>query len=498
MKKQEETILAAPHKKEKFTPQYRKLFVGLSLLHAVIEKQNIFGSKVWTVPFELNEGIIEIAAGILRHSLNFFNDPPQGAGGAQNKILEFPWPELQRFFGDICLGGHLMEISDSNILVPLAAMYINEDIGKGNFNIKDTAIYKLTNRETFEDLLNEVGALPNIEDYNLCGMSPEVTLEGKYNELEAELKNLKELEVEKYKDNKEDKFVESRVLEMINKIKEELLELLFANFEINPKVSELNNGVLYGNNLYLLQELERYKVLKLNIMDTINLIEMHLKSGLIMPSSLEKAYFEIDSGIVPEMLIGYCWNHPLAEWVSKFKENIEYISNWAKQGEVNCYNIRALLYPKGIFNALIITFSQFLKQPIEVLTLNLQPTSFSNPSDLPENNPETAYIYGLYIVNGKFNIENEALEDFTDDELSYFKDGLRFSRMTVISIIPTDEQKDIADEYKCPIYYLPKTIKTIGTLENYLGNIDLLSYIGYPYWTMKNVYMTFINPETNI
>ena len=160
------------------------------------------------------------------------------------------------------------------------------------------------------------------------------------------------------------------------------------------------------------------------------------------------------------------------------------------------YCLRAFIYPKGFFNSLLVYFSQKFDENIETLSLNLNISSYSTLEDIDEVDSQIVNVYGLYLLNANYAVQSNTLTDFTNDELLYFKDGPKYVKMPIITIVHTNERKDSIDEYSCPVYFLPRRVNKIGQLNKCLGYIDYPTYIGSPYWIMKDGYIGWVDPLT--
>ena len=337
MKKQEQMTLSIPNTKERFTPQYRRLVTSLAILHSVLEKRNAFGNRGWANFVSITKGEIETSSGTIRYFLNFFNDPT-----SSYKTSNIPWPEMQTIISEICLGGQLTENYDTNLLFPIVAKYLNKEAEEGDYKFGENSVYGIPKYDTFDELLHHVELLPDCEDFALYGMDEETSLEVQYNELNAELRQLQLMESQETIEKNECEIKGDRVESIIDKLIIDTSKLSINKTIINKAIMTQIKGSLYGHNIYLLEEINRYKSLITLITTTLNEIKYYITSGQLMPPSLERIYFVLDSESVPEEFLGYSWNHPLAEWFNTLKQCVEYIKTWAP-AELCCL-IKAILF----------------------------------------------------------------------------------------------------------------------------------------------------------
>lgn len=484
---QENAALSIPANKEKFSPQYRRLALSLSFLHVVAEKHNIFGKYAWTKIFKITKGEIDAACALILYTL----DTPKGH--------TIPWNDMRKILEEVSLGGKMTEDYDQKSLGCLIETYINEDVAQGNYEFKKISPYKIPSFNSFTDLLTYVEKLPDEDDYIICNMNSDITLFGQRRETDNILISLQCLDPRKNRPPQEKIDVTKemlRVEEAIRLIMKEIPEQGLLKEDINPIVMEIHKGVLYGVNMFLLQEMNRYNSLIQKIFNSIEKIKDHLNKGTLMPLRLEKIYYSFAGFSAPEELIGYNWHFSLGEWVLSLKKNIEYIQNWLKVGEIDGYWLRAMLYPKGLLNSLLLTFAQKYDFPVEAMRFATEFTSFNEMSEITENNWQTAYIYDMYLNNAKVNTKSHIIQEFTDNECKQFPGKFKYSKLPVIALKPNIEQKEKAEGFECPVYYLPIRQGKIGTFDNLITKIECPTDLKSQYWIMKGVMITCLNPET--
>lgn len=492
---QEAIASSVPTNKEKYTPQYRRLALSLSILHAVVEKRNVFGKSAWNRTFKITKGEIDAANRMIFYILDGFREPIPPATHAQTT----PWDDMRRLLEEICLGGKVIEEFDQKTLGCLIDMYINEDAAIGNYAFKENSGYKIPSLGTFPELLNFVDNLPDGDDYGICNMSTEVTLVGQRAETEKMLLGIQIIDPRKNFHPQEELKVSNemqRVEDAINKIMQEIPEQGLLKEDINPVITELKKGVLYGHHIFLLQEMNRYNSLIQKIFDTLEKIKGHINKGTLMPQALEKTYYTLAELKVPEEFIGYKWQFSLPGWIISFKKNIEYIREWLKAGETNGYWLRAILYPQGLINSLLLYYSQKYEQNVERLWFASEFTTYNEMSEISDNDPQVSYLYDTYMINAKLNPETSILEEFTDEECKKFSGQNKYWRLPVIALRPNIEQKEEQIGYECPLHYLPTRESKIGTMENMITKIDCPTDLKSQYWILKGVFISCHNPAT--
>ena len=404
---------------------------------------------------------------------------------------------MKKVVGEICFGGRLLEDYDIRTMNCIIDMYLNEDVATGNYAFKENSAYRIPAQGTFAELLKHVEGFPETDDYELCNMTPDVTLFGQRNELDKTMRTMQLIELKKNIPDETMMKPEPKMEIMVEKIIEEMPEHGLTKEDINPVVLEQKKGVLYGHHMFALQEMNRHNSLLKRVQDIMGRIKTHMQTGELMTPSLENVYFALVAGRVPEEFIGYSWNHPIGEWIITLKKRIEYIRDWLKAGETKGYWLRALIYPKGLFNALMMYYSQKYEQSVETLSFNFEVTSHTSLSTITEVQSQTAYLYDLYMANAKYNIESGVMEEYNPEEQLKFSGPFKYSKMPIIALSPTNEAKEDRGDFECPVYYLPVKTSKVGELDNMIIKIDCPTDLKSQYWILKEVFMTCIDPALN-
>ncbi len=508
---QETAALSVAANKEKYTPQYRRLMLSMSILHVVLEKRNTFGAHAWTLPYSVNQEGIEMAGRLVLYVLDTFKEQQQqhqlsttgataaAAGQTSPRPLPvMPWEATRKVLEEICLGGRLVEEYDSRTLGSLIDMYISEDVTNGNYAFQESSPYRIPAQGTFPELSKFVETLPQTDDYEICAMPADVTLAGQRDEIDSVLRQIQAVDPRKNLAQAGQSATKSAEVDAaIAKLTEEMPELGLIKEDIHPSVTEAKKGLLFGHHMFLLQEMARYNSLIRKIQLTMSRIKFFLQTGELMPAALESVYLALAEGRVPEEFAGYRWNHPLGEWVVTLRKRLDYMRDWLKTGEVKGYWLRALMHPKGLFNALLLYFAQKTNHSVETLSFVQEFTTFKDVSEIVDPQPQTGYIYDLFMTNARYNPDNGVLEEFTNEEQKRFSGPFKYSRMPVIAITPTDQPKEEHGDYACPVYYLPTKVGTVGTLQNLVTKIDCPTDLKSQYWILKEVFITCIDPELN-
>eukprot|EP00826_Nyctotherus_ovalis_P026182 TRINITY_DN2044_c0_g1_i6.p1 TRINITY_DN2044_c0_g1~~TRINITY_DN2044_c0_g1_i6.p1 ORF type:complete len:485 (-),score=126.72 TRINITY_DN2044_c0_g1_i6:113-1567(-) len=481
--------------KEKYTDYSRRLLFSLSLLHAAVEKRNVFGHKGWINPVSVTPGEMDSLSRLCVNFLDTARDSPTTPSASRRRPLEISWTGIQSLVAKVWLGGQITEDYDLQTFSCFVCNHLNEEAARGNYapENQEASKFHVPGCKTFEELIVYASGLPEVDDYRLCEMSAEASLEEQCNELAVALKGLQRMEDRRNEGAEE---VEDRRTDtVVMKIAEEMPEHGLMKEDINPIILDARKGLLKGLNMYVLQEMKRYNSLIRKIQHIIGELKEH--SAARLPDSLEQLYFTLASGYVPEEFTGYPWSYPVGEWIITFKMRIEYIRDWLKAGEVKGFWLRALMNPKGLFNALLVHSSQRYGQPVESFSLDARVTSYKSMEDVVETDAHAYYLYGLYMVNAKINGDTCTIDELTaEDEKNSTKD-FKFAKMPIISVTPRSEQRKETGDFACPLYYLPKRTNKVGPLQNYLTKVECPSSLPANRWIAKQVFITCTDPESN-
>ncbi len=160
---------AGPASKEKFTPQFRRLTLSLSILHAMLEKRNIFGSSAWSKPYKITRGEVETAGKLAMWMLDTYeNKKPQSE--PEGIIEPTPWEPVRRLMDDIVFGGAINEESDKKMLSCLIDMFVCEDAAGGNYSFAEDGIFGIPVKNTYPEIIEHytTGIPTSSDDYAIC------------------------------------------------------------------------------------------------------------------------------------------------------------------------------------------------------------------------------------------------------------------------------------------------------------------------------------------
>ncbi len=286
---------------------------------------------------------------------------------------------------------------------------------------------------------------------------------------------------------------------LVTKVMEELPEHGFTRDDVSPTLSEGKKGIPYGLNIFILQEMARYNTLIKEIQTAMDKIKEHALNGATMSTELERIYQSLSEGKVPQEFLGYSWTHSLSEWIMTLKKRMEYIRDWLKEGDTKGLWMRAFIYPKGIFNALLMDYSVKFDKKVNELNMKLELCSGSELQEAIESRRNSGaplgerYLYDLYILGAKYNAETEVLEDLNEEE----RIKKNFSRLPVVAVSFILDTVEEEGEYMCPMYYVPIARKKLGEYENFITKIPCKTDLKSQYWVLRNVMISCIDPEAN-
>lgn len=131
---------------------------------------------------------------------------------------------------------------------------------------------------------------------------------------------------------------------------------------------------------------------------------------VVISPDLELILNALETNVVP-----VAWNFayfnmkPLANWFEDLKQRYEFFNTWALKGIPYHFWIGSFTYPTGFTTSLLQRFSRKASgAPIDKLEFDFVPVP-KEPHEINEHPKDGAFISGLFIEGGKWDLEKLCL-----------------------------------------------------------------------------------------
>ncbi len=356
--------------KEKPNPNHVRMSMAIAILHATMKKRNCFGELAWRHPFDMSKLEVDSLWRLAYYAIEGIKDPgTAGATAIQSGFASEKLPLSSRFPPGVALGGYNYEDYDQRMINEFMGLYLNEDVTQGDFSFHESGIYKIIKCDSYKEIIDYLVTIPLGDDYALCEMDPSWTLAAQRKEAEDQFKLA--CKVEKYfvKEPEEDRATTMNMELVMSKIAEALPDKDFNKDDLSQIMQDAMKVNNYGMPIYALQEMNRYNSFFAKARSLMKELRHSLANGQQLTDELSRIYITLEAGLIPEEFIGYSWDHSLAEWLATFTKRIAYIRQWLSTGNINHIWLRAFIYPKGVFNSILLDFAQ--KHFIDVILKNI-------------------------------------------------------------------------------------------------------------------------------
>ena len=219
-------------------------------------------------------------------------------------------------------------------------------------------------------------------------------------------------------------------------------------------------------NVVLLQEIQRYNVLLRLLAKNLEQLEKGIKGLVVISPDLEEVLDAMNANLVPKSWNGsYFSMKPLSNWFEDLKQRYEFFNTWALKGIPYHFWIGAFTYPTGFTTSLLQRFSRKASgAPIDKLEFDFVPVP-KEAHEINEHPKDGAFISGLYIEGGKWDIEKLCLCEAEVMELA--------CPMPILHFKPIQKRaKPPQNIYQCPTYYYP-TRQGTPYMDSFMLYVDL-------------------------
>lgn len=126
--------------------EYKKLLLGLSFFHAIVQDRRKFGGIGWNIPYAFTLEDYDVCKKQLKIFLNDYEEVPY-------KVLTF-------LVAEINYGGRVTDYIDGILIFTLISRYLKPEIMDDNFFFSDTNLYRSIPAGCQADYIEYIKSLP--------------------------------------------------------------------------------------------------------------------------------------------------------------------------------------------------------------------------------------------------------------------------------------------------------------------------------------------------
>ena len=295
---------------------------------------------------------------------------------------------------------------------------------------------------------------------------------------------------------------ESNVFHTLNEIRAKvpLLSLDLGSFD----VTDIRQRILASKKLssepsltpydvVLLQELDRWNILCINMVLSMNLLKKALFGEVVMNDDLESLSVSISEGILPSTWRRFApsTSMKLGSWIAHFTKRFDQYRRWISYAE-NTHNLRhiwlsGLQAPGSYLTALLQVSSRLNLWPLDKCSLFTQVTNLRYTDDLVTSDESCAkgnngfLVYGLYLEGASWDYKNSELKVQDPKQL--------VTELPMVHVTATLNNTPISkDLYVAPVYMTPERSNAEG--EGLVFEAYLTSRRHDSIWTLQGVALT--------
>ncbi len=429
-------------------PSFPSLLYCLIFLHAVLQERQKYGKLGWNLSYDFNESDLTISRQLLSTYLT------KACADEHDDVI--PWESLKYLIGDAMYGGRVSDEMDRRIL----SAYFDEYFGDFLFceglqfqfsNID--ASYTIPNAkiDKLQAYKRHIQSMPLTTNPAVIGLHSNADLkyftdrmEDIYSSLQMSRINVAENTV----DFSRDKHIFAVACDILDSIPISKPDIGTFDLSIIRKClfERCGNTTLPPCDIVLLQELDHWNKLCINMFQSLHLLLKALKGEIGMNNKLDEMSESLIEGRLPGTWTKLAppTTMKLHSWMEHFKKRHQQYTEWIESGQPNCIWLSGLHFPQSFLSALLQTTSRHKGWALDETTFITEVTNLTE-SNQAEDLTDGTFVHGLYLEGASWDRENSRLIKQQSRELN--------TELPLIKITPI-QKKDFLSEssFRTPVY----------------------------------------------
>ena len=421
---------------EELEPRTKGILFGLCQFHAVMVERKKFGSKGYNMMYPFSTGDLVCSAAVLR---NYMESAP----------AKVPWADLRYLFGEIMYGGHIVNEFDRLLANTYLEFYMKEELldemplypyidsGTDSFRAPSTS-------SVYERVVEHIDDTLRHETPLAFGLHPNAEIGFRTQTSEYLLRNILELSAASQDNSSGDgQSSQQQIAETI--IQDVLDTLRDVKFEIDTIAGGLDLGPFQN---VVLQECERMNTLIQEILRSLIELDQGFRGDLTVSDAMEELANCLYLDRVPKRweVLAYPSLRTLSNWLLDLQRRIAQLNDWAAnivESPVVTW-LCGLFNPQSFITAVMQSTAQAQGLELDKLSLLTEITKKMNAEEVTAVAKDGAYVIGLFLEGGSWNINSSLLESSKPREM--------FCPLPVIYMRPAIVDRVETGIYNCPVY----------------------------------------------
>lgn len=318
---------------------WKKLLVGLSFFHAVVQERRKYRALGWNILYEFNTSDILCAKDVLKMFTKNFD--------------EMPWDALTYVTGHVNYGGRVTDDNDRKCLMSILSRYYTPDgkvVDDEDYKFSQSGTYFSPPVGSYEELMKFLRELPMIDDPEVFGMHANANIAFQLNETRTIYELVLSIQPRVAGGASADEKTPEEIVDDLATVFEEECPPDFPHDQpgFGPEQHHSSlfivqpNGAFPSLDTVLVQELDRFNKLIRAMRSSLKLLRKAIKGLVVMSAELEAMFTAFQNNQVPGMWTkaAYPSLKPLGSWVKDFHRRITFFNNWLTKGQVSeCIDI---------------------------------------------------------------------------------------------------------------------------------------------------------------
>jgi len=150
------------------------------------------------------------------------------------------------------------------------------------------------------------------------------------------------------------------VLEKAKGFLEQLPETLDQKEGLKELFIENSQGLIPSLSTVLVQEMEKFNNLLINMKKSLIEIDLAIKGFIVMSDTLDSMFLSFLNNQVPKnwQAVAYPSLKPLSLWYPDLIERVATINKWLMEGNPNCYWLPGMFFPQGFMTGVLQTHAR--------------------------------------------------------------------------------------------------------------------------------------------